>query len=667
MAQKITYSFKALLLLVLIPLFILTFVGIRNYSHEQYAHAILTTADNFTQLSNLTAISQVNEFLKPGTVIKTMAEILNAAPLKLNDAQLLKNLQSLLTTNPDLANIYIADNQGNFIKIIPLNNTQTLDFIPKLNSNAALVIEYLDAKKNQTTWSYYDSNAQLLQVIHENPLTDPRNNPWYQGAISNQDYWINTYDSFNDLTGLTLSYPIIDQGKVLGVIGVDFNATAINTLLTQLQQNLNSTLFIINDQGTAFSTTANFSQPNSLITAALADQTLHPNYPHIFNVNNANYIVGIMNFKTDYHTQWRIGTIVPLQTIMGQVNHTDQIILAFAVAMLALTILLLLFATQRLTQPLKQLTQDALKLQQLEFAQSPLPSSHLKEINTLSNALNASKETLELIGEYIPYTLIKKLMSTDTMARISGQKQQLTLMFTKISTFSHLERLKPKALAEHFSDYLNTLTQIILETQGQANTYMNDTLMAFWGAPIEDDQQIKHTCLSTLLCRHEMHKLNADWQAQGKPCYDTRFALHTGNVFVGNIASADQMHYTALGENVNFAMNLTTINKTYGLDILASLALYQAAQEDFLFRPIDFASIPGRRHPVLIYELVAALTPTAPAFIQATSAQIKLCELTRHAFNAFQQKNWPEALKLYKEIQEQFPEDRLANIFIKRC
>lgn len=663
-------SFKVDLLIILIPLFIVTFLAIRFYTHYQYTQDVLNISHNFPELTNENAINEINNYLKPAGVTKITAELLQTKPLNPPTPELLNDLHSMLDTYPQLSSIYLLDSNGNLINEMRISApANELAYLPNPPTNATLVIETINSKKYVTTWSYFDANNNLLSTEHTDEQTDPRNNTWYQGAISNQNYWMGMYKSFNDHVGITVSYPIINAGKVLGVVAVDFNADAIAAFLSQLQQNLNSTLFIINDQGTLIKATATTTNnTNDLVDAAITEQSLNKTYPNVFKVNNVPYIIDMTSFTTDYGNQWQIGTIIPFQSLVAKINQTDQIILYFSLCMLALLILLILLAVHYLAKALKQLAKESIKLKQLDFEKVNWPESHISEVNGIIAALNATKNTLAIVTKYLPRTLVKKLMSTEISSSITGQRQILSLMASTIVNFKTIsEHSKPEAVAKHLSFYFNRLTHSIIETHGNVDHYLNDSMMSFWGAPTQDEQHITHACIGALSCRKQIHTLNAEWNAAGKPSFKTHFGLHCGKVIVGNVGSFDHINYTVIGENVNLVMILPAFNERYGTEIIASPAFYKEAQNDFLFRPVDLITFPGREHLVPIYELVAALTNDAPIELQATTEEIKLCELTRQAFAAFEHEDWDLALKLYQEVLSIRPNDLVAKLFIDRC
>jgi adenylate cyclase len=106
-----------------------------------------------------------------------------------------------------------------------------------------------------------------------------------------------------------------------------------------------------------------------------------------------------------------------------------------------------------------------------------------------------------------------------------------------------------------------------------------------------------------LACTRRNAALNRQFEADGWPPYHTRFGLHVGDAFAGNIGSTDRMNYTVLGATINLAARLEGLNKNYGTSILASEALKARAEPAFVFRSVDRIKPKGFAEAFTIYEL----------------------------------------------------------------
>src|SRR5262249_23515961 len=157
---------------------------------------------------------------------------------------------------------------------------------------------------------------------------------------------------------------------------------------------------------------------------------------------------------------------------------------------------------------------------------------------------------------------------TNQEARISGQRRELTILFSDIKDFTSIsEALRPAEIAAQLSEYLNSVTEAIVEESGTVDKYIGDAVMAFWGAPLELKNHAAAACRAALRAQKRIKELNASWAAEGRPAFCTRIGINTGEVIVGNMGSEQRLNYTVIGDPVNLASRLEGINKNYGTRI----------------------------------------------------------------------------------------------------
>jgi adenylate cyclase len=154
------------------------------------------------------------------------------------------------------------------------------------------------------------------------------------------------------------------------------------------------------------------------------------------------------------------------------------------------------------------------------------------------------------------------------------------------------------------------MDEVIREHGGFLNKFIGDGLMIIFGLPlsrgVHDDAARAVRAAQAMLKRVEMlnrqHAGNPDM-----PQIRIGIGIHTGTLMAGSIGSASRQEYSVIGETVNLASRLESLNKPYKTEILLSQATYDLLQEDFeAFRALGEAKVPGLEEPVAIYTIAAA-------------------------------------------------------------
>ena len=280
----------------------------------------------------------------------------------------------------------------------------------------------------------------------------------------------------------------------------------------------------------------------------------------------------------------------------------------------------------------------------------------------MNNSIAAMRKGLLAFRRYVPADLVRQLIRTGQEARLGGVNRELTICFTDIEGFTSLsESLDPEDLMLQLSEYLSAVTEVIAQTRGTVDKYTGDGVMAFWGAPIDDPDHARHACCAALSCLRRIHELNAKWRAQGKPEFQTRIGIHTGETIVGNVGSDERMNYTVLGDSVNLAARLEGVNKYYGTRIIVSDATWQAVSSHFISRPIDMVAVKGRQTGVLIHELLTESDAPDAAEMRA------MAQSFQRDFEAYRGHRWAEALQRFEAAALAYPQDDAAAMYVERC
>ena len=232
----------------------------------------------------------------------------------------------------------------------------------------------------------------------------------------------------------------------------------------------------------------------------------------------------------------------------------------------------------------------------------------LIEIEDMYQSVLSLASALEGFSKYVPAALVRKLLDSKSPISLGGEAKNLAVMFTDIRDFTNVaESLPPAESVSRLNEYFTVITGIINETSGTVDKFIGDSVMAFWGAPEVVEQSAKLACLAAMRSRDALEALNQRRIKQGlEGGFFTRFGLHYGNCIVGNIGSVDRVNYTIVGDNVNLASRIESLNKGYMTELLATGELVQAlgpAAAEFVFVLVDVVKVKGKEKSVCLFEL----------------------------------------------------------------
>lgn len=213
-------------------------------------------------------------------------------------------------------------------------------------------------------------------------------------------------------------------------------------------------------------------------------------------------------------------------------------------------------------------------------------------------------EMKDIFSKYVSKEVLNHIMSDPAQVKLGGEEKQVTLFFSDIRGFTTIsEKLSPTELVRVLNRYFTVMTGIILEHDGVVDKYIGDAIMAFWGAPLLDDDQADKALQTSIAMLKALKILNEELVKAGDPEINIGIGLFSGPAVVGNVGSDQRFDYTAMGDTVNAASRLESSNKQYNTKILISQSTKDLLKKDYPLVYVDDATVKGRVEPIKIYTL----------------------------------------------------------------
>jgi len=211
------------------------------------------------------------------------------------------------------------------------------------------------------------------------------------------------------------------------------------------------------------------------------------------------------------------------------------------------------------------------------------------------------------------------------------------------------------------NEYLDTMSEVIFEHDGTVDKYEGDAIMAFWGAPLPQQDHALRACTAALRMLRTLGAMNARWTTEGKPPLNIRIGINTGPMVVGNMGSQKKFAYTVIGDSVNVASRLEGANREYHTRIMVAERTHDLVRDRIAGRVLDRITVRGRTQPVSVYELLDLRgEPVAPDVV-------KMLEHYNTAMALYQQQHWTEARQNFDLALEAQPEDHPSRIYLSRA
>ncbi|MCP4182421.1 MAG: hypothetical protein GY761_03775 [Hyphomicrobiales bacterium] len=275
---------------------------------------------------------------------------------------------------------------------------------------------------------------------------------------------------------------------------------------------------------------------------------------------------------------------------------------------LVLAVLTSIFLARRLSLPMHRISKVANDFSNLKLGNfSPLPGSRIREIDEQSNAMNSMHTTLSEFSQYVPRSLVKRLMEPGSSA-IRTIEREITILFADIVGFTSMsEGLNAIETANLLNTHFETICSEITRHEGTIDKFIGDGVMAFWGAPDADDDQAKKALMAARDITEAIKNQNIINRENNLPQIRIRIGIHTGRVVVGNIGSQDRKNYTLVGDAVNVANRLEQLGKLYLGDgeavVMASADTWEVAGKPDFMLPRGYQKLRGRESLIAVYAM----------------------------------------------------------------
>lgn len=216
------------------------------------------------------------------------------------------------------------------------------------------------------------------------------------------------------------------------------------------------------------------------------------------------------------------------------------------------------------------------------------------------------KRTKDAFQHFVNATVVEEIIKDPEKLKLWGEEKELTVLFSDIRSFTTLsENLPPKEVVFLLNEYLQRMTEVVFKYDGTLDKYVGDEIMAFYGAPLEgQDDHAERACRTALDMMKNLRLLNEERIQKNQPTFNIGIGINTGKMVVGNMGSDLKKDYTVIGDNVNLGARLEGTNKKFNTNIIISEFTYEKVKDKVKVRELGTETVKGKEKAVKIYELL---------------------------------------------------------------
>jgi class 3 adenylate cyclase len=214
----------------------------------------------------------------------------------------------------------------------------------------------------------------------------------------------------------------------------------------------------------------------------------------------------------------------------------------------------------------------------------------------------ARAKIMDSFGKYVTSEVRDQIL--EGRIPLDGELKDVTVLFADLRGFTTLtESTDPKEVVKIINGYFSEMAEAIGQNHGLVLQFIGDEIEAVFGAPSPLEDHPTHAVRAAMAMRERLVSVNQKLRIKGYASLRHGIGIHTGNVVAANIGSEDRLSYALVGDTVNLASRIQSLNKEFDTDILISAITLNRLSEYISGEKLGATSVKGKKEPVEIFKL----------------------------------------------------------------
>lgn len=258
---------------------------------------------------------------------------------------------------------------------------------------------------------------------------------------------------------------------------------------------------------------------------------------------------------------------------------------------------------------------------------------------------------------YVPQHVLGQFFEAPESMLI-GEERALTVLYSDIRGFTTFsEGLASSEVVESLNRYFGLMVDVIDQNSGIVDKYIGDALMAFFGAPVANQQSPHDAVMAAFHMQSALEDFNEWQEARGRSPFEIGIAINYGPVTIGNIGSDRKMDYTVIGDMVNVVSRVEGLTKVYRQPLLITESVRRSIRGSFPVRMVDRVQVKGRERGLGIWTVRPGIGAAEERGWKAYHA----------ALLAYYRREFHAAISHLTRAQRDLPDDYLCELFAERA
>ena len=267
--------------------------------------------------------------------------------------------------------------------------------------------------------------------------------------------------------------------------------------------------------------------------------------------------------------------------------------------------LLLLFIISFFTEVEKQLLNESWGLTEILLSGFIMGTIALLLRKMIESAIAVASEKTRLhdiFGRFVSKDVADQIVSKDL--KIGGDNVNASVLFLDIRNFTHRSStMTPEDAVAFLNQVFNFTVAEVEKAGGMVNKFLGDGFMAVFGAPLS----LPNSCNSAVICAigifEKLQLFNVSRLGEN---VSLGIGINYGPMVAGVMGTNTRKEYTVIGDIVNTASRIESLNKEFSTSLLISQSVYDNLDANLKdqFESMPPTMVKGKDQPISIYKKI---------------------------------------------------------------